>query len=83
MARFRGPMKLNLVLLESHMSPLSFSFSQTARFPTWAMPGAAPLGPRFYAVILHMGTNGLNQDLEILNFVIFHVFIMEYDQIPH
>ena len=47
------------------------------------MPGAAPLEPRFYAVILHMGTNGLNKNLEILNYVIFDVFVMKYDQIPH
>ena len=47
------------------------------------MPGAAPLEPRFYAVILHMGTNGLNQNLEILNLAIFDVFVMKYGQIPH
>ena len=47
------------------------------------MPGAAPLEPRFYAVVLHMGPNGLNKNLEILNFVIFDVFVMKYDQIPH
>ena len=47
------------------------------------MPGAAPLEPRFYAVILHMGTNGLNKNLEIPNYVIFDVFVMKYDQIPH
>ena len=38
---------------------------------------------RFYAVILRMGQNGLIEDLEILNFVIFDVFDTEYDQIPH
>ena len=47
------------------------------------MPGAAPLEPRFYAVIPRIGTNGLNQDLEILNFVFFDVLNMKYDQIPH
>ena len=47
------------------------------------MPGAAPLEPRFYAVVLHMGPNVLNKNLEILNFVIFDVFNMKYDQIPH
>ena len=47
------------------------------------MPGAAPLEPRFYAVIPRMGTNGLKQDLEILNFVIFAVFNMKYDQISY
>ena len=80
LARFRGPMKLNLVLLESHMSPLSISITYLAPgSPRGTRQGLRPW-TRFYAVILRMGTNGLNQDLEILNFVIFDVFDMKYDQ---
>ena len=73
-------MKLNLVLLESHMSPLSISITYLAPgSPRGTRQGLRPW-TRFYAVILRMGRNGLNQDLEILNFVIFDVFDMKYDQ---
>ena len=80
LARFRGLVSLNLVFLESQTSTLSISITYSApKSPHGTCQGLRPW-TRFYAVILRMGTNGLNQDLEILNFVIFDVFDMKYDQ---
>ena len=83
LARFRGLWRLNLVLLESHGSPLSISIAQTApRSPHGTCQELRPW-TRFYAVIPHMGTNGLNQSLEIPILVIFDGFGMILGQFSH
>ena len=83
LARFRGLWRLNLVLLESHGSPLSISIAQTApRSPHGTCQELRPW-TRFYAVIPHMGTNGLNQSLEIPILVIFDGFGMILGRFSH
>ena len=83
LARFWGLWGLNLVLLESHGSPLSISIAQTApRSPHGTCQELRPW-TRFYAVIPHMGTNGLNQSLEIPILVIFDGFGMILGQFSH
>ena len=44
--------------------------------------GCAPRTPLLRGNTAY-GNKWVNQDLEILNFVIFDVFNMKYDQIPH
>ena len=83
MARFRGPLRLNLVLLESHRSPLSISITYLAPgSPRGTRQGLRPW-TRFCALRAHMGVNGLNRTLGILIFVIFNVFVMKVGQISH
>ena len=83
LARFRGPLRLNLVLLESHRSPLSISITY--------LPPGSPRGTRqglrpwtrFCALRAHMGANGLIRTLGILIFAIFNVFVMKVGQFSH
>ena len=82
-ARFRGPLRLNLVLLESHTSPLSISITYTAPgSPHGTRQGLRPW-TRFCALRAHMVANGLNRRLGILTFSIFNVFVLKKGQFSH
>ena len=83
LARFRGPLRLNLVLLESHRSPLLFSITYLALdSPRGTRQGLRPW-TRFCALRAHMGANGLIRTLGILIFAIFNVFVMKIGQFSH
>ena len=77
LARFRGRLRLNLVLLESHVSPLSISITYSAPgSPRGTRQGLRPW-TRFFAFLPHMGINGLNQRPEIPILIVFNVFSMK------
>ena len=74
LARFRGPLKLNLVFLESHRSLLSISITYLApESPRGTRQGLLPW-TCFCALRAHKGANGLNTTLWILIFAISNFF---------